>query len=606
MGIRYLSRSELDKGWSNGIMLLLTPDQIRFAEQEDDKNQVGGFSKFFKRVFPYRNILIKVISINLAIGLLSLTAPFLVQILTDEVLVRRDAQLLTTVAIGVISLNIFSNLCKFIQSYLVAHFAQRLKLEFVLEFGRQILRLPLNYYQTRRSGEVVSRLRDIQEINRLISQIVISLPSRLFIGLISLGLMLFYSGKLTAVATVVTVLMTLPTLIFLPTLQQKTRSALVTDAENQGFLVETFKGAITLKTSNSVPQAWEELQSRFGKLAHLSFRIIQIAIANSLFSQLISGVGSVAILWFGGSLVIQQKLTLGQLLAFNSMNGNFAALIASIISFVDEFTVAQTAIERLNEVIETTPETPDYQQKPWTEIASNSDIICDRLTFYYPGRVELFRDLSLTIPGGKITALIGKSGCGKSTLAQLIASLHSLESGHVLFGNYNQRDIALECLRQQIVLVPQEAHFWSRSILDNFRFSYPYISFEQIVFACQITGADEFINRLPDGYQTILGEFGANISGGQKQRLAIARAIVNNPPILILDESTSALDPVSEAQILENLFYYRQDKTNILISHRPSVINRADWIVLLDDGKIELEGSLLELRSLAGSHLDFF
>ena len=606
VGIRYLSRSELDRGWSNGVMLLLTPDEILFAEQEDDISQVSGFQKFFKRVLPYRNILVKAISINLTVGILSLTTPFLVQILTDEVLVRRDTQLLTTVAIGVISLKIFSNLCQFIQSNLVAHFAQRLKLGFVLEFGRQILRLPLNYYQTRRSGEVVSRLQDIQEINRLISQIVISLPSQLFIGLISLGLMLFYSRKLTAVAILVTLLMILPTLILFPTLQQKTRSSLVTEAENQGFLVETFKGAITLKTSNAISLAWEELQSRFGRLAKLNFRIMQIAIANSLFSQLISGVGTVAILWFGGSLVIQQNLTLGQLLAFNSMNGNFVALISSIISFIDEFTVAKTAVERLNEVIEATPEISDRDsQKPWAEIADNTDIVCDRLTFYYPGRVELFRNLSLTIPGGKTTALIGQSGCGKSTLAQLIASLHPLESGHIRFGNYNQRDIVLECLRQQVVLVPQEAHFWSRSILDNFRFSDHYISFEQIIFACQITGADEFINRLPEGYQTILGEFGANISGGQKQRLAIARAIIHNPPILILDESTSALDPISETQILDNLFSYRQDKTNILISHRPSVINRADWIVLLNNGKVEQQGSLLELRSLISSSFNF-
>ena len=607
VGIRYLSRQELDEGWSNGIMLLLMPDETRFAEQEDESNRVGGFQKFLKRVLPYRNILVKVIVINFVVGLLSLAFPFLIQILTDEVLVRRDDQLLTTVAIGVISLNIFSNLLKFIQSNLIAHFTQRLKLDFVLEFGRQILRLPLNYYQTRRSGEVVSRLQDIQEINQLIAQIIISFPSLLFIGLVSLGLMLFYSGKLTAVAAIVTLLMVLPPLIFLPTLQQKTRSALVTEAENQGFLVETFKGAITLKTSSAVPQAWEELQSRFGHLAHLSLRLIQIAIANSLFSQLISGVGTIAILWFGGNLVIQQQLTIGQLLAFNSMNSNFVALIISIISFIDEFTLAQTAIERLNEVIEATPETTNEEhQKPWTEIASDADIVCDRLNFYYPGRVELFRDLSLTIPGGQITAIIGQSGCGKSTLAKLIASLHPLELGHIRIGSYNQRDIALECLRQQIVLVPQDAHFWSRSIIDNFRFSYPYISFEQIVAACQITGADEFINRLPDGYQTILGEFGATISGGQKQRLAIARAIVNNPPILILDESTNALDPISEARVLEQLLSYRQGQTNILISHRPNVINCADWIVLLDNGKLELQGSPLELRSLTGSHLDFF
>jgi ATP-binding cassette, subfamily C, bacterial len=219
--------------------------------------------------------------------------------------------------------------------------------------------------------------------------------------------------------------------------------------------------------------------------------------------------------------------------------------------------------------------------------------------------LELFEDFSISIPGGKITALIGQSGCGKSTLAKLIAGLYRLRSGSINFGSYAQRDISLECLRQQVVLVPQEAQFWSRSILDNFRFSHPFLSFEEIVSACKIVGANEFIEQLPDGYQTILGEFGANISGGQRQRLAIARAIATDPPILILDESTVALDPVSETQVLDKLLRSRQGKTTILITHRSRVISRADWIILLDKGKLQQQGSLSEMRSIPGAHRDF-
>lgn len=170
---------------------------------------------------------------------------------------------------------------------------------------------------------------------------------------------------------------------------------------------------------------------------------------------------------------------------------------------------------------------------------------------------------------------------------------------------YNQAGLALNCLRQQIVLVPQEPHFWSRSILENFRFSYPDISFEQVVKSCQIAGADDFISELPDKYQTMMGEFGANLSGGQRQRLAIARAIVSDPPILILDESTGSLDPVAEAQLLDRLLTYRHGKTTIVISHRPRVILRADWVVLLDGGTVKLQGHPEELRQISGSHLDF-
>ena len=603
VGIRYLSKKELLAGWPNGMMLLLEPDPVRFFDQVDD--EIGGFGRFFKPVWTYRNILTEAFLINLVLGLLSLTSPFLIQILTDDVLVRGDTQLLTGVVIAVVVMNLMSSSLALVQSNLISHFAQRLELGLILEFCRAILQLPLAYYESRRSGEIVSRLRDIQEINQLVAQVVVSLPSQLFISIVSFGFMLFYSWKLTAVAVGITILRTLSTVIFLPTLQQKIRTLLVLEAENQGVLVETFKGALTLKTTTAAPQFWEELQSRFGRLANVTFRTIQIGIINNIFSGLVSSIGGVGLLWFGSSLVINKELSIGQLLAFNSMNGNFGSFIGTVIGLVNELVQVKTAVQRLTEVIDSTQENQGDTQKPFARFASDADIICTNLNFHHIGRVKLLDDFSLKIPGGQVTALIGKSGCGKSTLAKLIAGLYSLQSGNIRIGMYNLQDLSLDCLRQQVILVPQEPHFWSRTIIENFRLGSPHVTFEQIVSACQIAEADDFITQLPDKYQTVLGEFGANISGGQRQRLAIARAIVSNPPILILDESTAGLDPVSEAQVLDKLLFHRQGQTTILISHRPRVINRADWIVLLNQGKLQTQGTLKELREQPGVHLDF-
>ncbi|MFM6099402.1 MAG: peptidase domain-containing ABC transporter [Dolichospermum sp.] len=604
-GVRHLSKKDLIDGWKDWLILLLEPDPIRFFEQESDKT--GGFWRFFRRVWIYRAILVQVLPLNLILGLLSLASPFLLQILTDDVLVRGDTKLLTTVAISVVVMNFVSNSLSFVQSNLIANFAQRLQLGLVLDFGRQILRLPLSYYEARRSGEIVSRLQDIEQINQLVAQLVVTLPSRFFIALISLSFMIFYSWKLTGIALLISVIMTLSTIIFQPTLQHKTRELLVQEAETQGVLVETFKGALTLKTTTSAPQFLDELESRFIRLANLMFRTIQIGIINNTFSGFISAIGGVILLWFGGYLVINpaENLSIGKLLAFNSMNGNFLGLIGTVIGFVEEFTRAKTATQRLTEVIDATPENEDYGKKPIAKISENADIFCQDLKFHYAGRIDFLEGFSLTIPGGQVVALIGKSGCGKSTLAKLIAGLYPLQSGNIQIGIYNLQDLSLECLRQQVVLVPQDAHFWSRSIIENFRLGAPHVSFEQIVQACKISGADEFINKLPETYQTILGEFGANISGGQRQRLAIARAIVTDPPILILDESTGGLDPVSETQVLDQLFKHRRGKTTILITHRPKVINRADWIVLIDQGKLKLEGSLKDLHTKSGDHLDF-
>ena len=380
---------------------------------------------------------------------------------------------------------------------------------------------------------------------------------------------------------------------------------IVLGTENQGFLVETFRGVQVLKTTQATLQAWQEYQTNYGRLANLGWSTMKLGLYSGTITGIISTLTSIALLWLGSYLVINRTLSIGQLLAFSGMSGNFLGFLGAVIGLVDEFITAQIVIQRLTEVIDATPEDEKDEKKPWAEIPGSADITCTNLNFHHAGRVDLLQDFSLTIPGGQVIALIGKSGCGKSTLAKLIAGLYFLQSGNIRYGIYNQQDLSLECLRQRAVLVPQETHFWSRSIIENFRFSYPQIAFEQIVRACEIAGADEFISKLPDKYQTVLGEFGANLSGGQKQRLAIARAIVTAPPILILDESTGALDPVSEAEVLDKLLYHRQGKTTILISHRPKVIQRADWIVFLEEGRLKIQGTPETLRSFAGDHLDF-
>lgn len=206
-------------------------------------------------------------------------------------------------------------------------------------------------------------------------------------------------------------------------------------------------------------------------------------------------------------------------------------VLSYLVLVINEAIWIRTAAERLTEVTDATPETqPSSVKKPYAKIPDNADIVCTNLNFNYPGQVDLIEDFSLTIPGSKVVALIGESGCGKSTLAKLIAGLYPLQSGNIRIGIYNLQDLDLDCLREQVILIPQEPHFWSRSIIDNFRLGAPYVTFEEIVIACQLAKIDDFISKLPDKYQTVLGEFGASISGGQRQRLAIARAIVTEPP----------------------------------------------------------------------------
>jgi ABC-type bacteriocin/lantibiotic exporter with double-glycine peptidase domain len=603
VGIRHLTRQELLAGWSNGLMLLLQPDEERFYDRPNDK--VSGLGRFLRRVWPYRWMLIQALLINIAIGLLALAMPMMMQLLTDDVLVRGDLQLLTTVAIAVMAMNLFRSIIGLIQSHLVGNFGQRLQLGLTLDYGFNLLRLPLSYFDAHRSGEVISRLGDVRTINALVSQIVLGLPSQFFIAFISLGLMLLYSWQLTLASLLAFVVVTLVNLLFLPALRNKTRRLIIEGTENQGFLVETFRSALVLKTTQAAPQVWAEYQQNFGRLANLSWGTMRLGLYSSTLTGIITNFTTIGLLWVGSYLVIDRTLSIGQLIAFNGMSGNFLGFLSSVVGTIDEFITAQIVIQRLSEVLDATPEEVQTISKPWATIANDASISCSQVNFHHAGRVDLLKDFTLTIPGGKVIAAIGRSGCGKSTLAKLIAGLYPLKSGNIRYGAYSQQDLSLDCLRQQVVLVSQDAQFWSRSIIDNFRLSYPNTSFEQIVRACQIAGADEFISELPDKYQTILGEFGANLSGGQKQRLALARAILTSPPILILDESTGALDPSTEARVLEKILAARRSKTTILISHRPRVILRADFIVYLDRGELKLTGTPAELLRIPGEHLDF-
>ncbi|MBE9048234.1 peptidase domain-containing ABC transporter [Pleurocapsales cyanobacterium LEGE 10410] len=605
MGIRHLERQEIIKGWQGFMMLLLEPDPARFSTLVDDEKPVNPLDNLLKRLWSYRGLLSKLLPLNLAVGIIALANPLLLKYLTDSVLVEEAADKLTLVALGVILLSLTNSFLTWWQSNFVVSFAEELQKGLKLEFGQQVLNLPLSYHEARLSGTAIRRLSDIQRINSLVSQLVIDLPVKIFIGLVAVSFIVVYSWQLALVVLAIGGAMTLSTVAFRKTIRQTTNRSFSVAGENAGLLAESFNGALTVKTTATAPYLWQEIQHRLNKEFKLNFRTAQIRIINSVFSQSVSGIGTVILLWYGSRLVFAEQLTIGQLIAIYGLQQSFLVLISTLVKFVIDFTQVKAITQLLAELFEYTPENQGDEAKEFITLKPQTAIHCHNLNFHYPGRVKLLEDLSVTIPGGKVVALIGKSGCGKSTLAKILTGLYPLQSGNLVFGKHSLQDLPLDCLRKQVVLVPQDGFFFHRSIIDNFRLGAPNLTFEQIVSACKIARAHEFVSQFPEQYDTVLGAVAANISGGQKQRLAIARAIVNDPTVLILDESTANLDPVSEAEVLKGLLKHRQGKTTLLISHRPKVIGCADWIVLLEQGKLEFNGSLKDFREQGGEHLEF-
>ena len=586
VGLRKLSEIDFVRHWQNGILLLVEPDPARFQQAEHEETRPGLWV-FGQFITPFKGLLLQALMLNIVIGSLALGMPVLMQILTDDVLVRGDTHMLTALSAGIMVLTALRYGLGWVQGQMVGHFGQKLQLQMILHYGQRLFQLPINYFEGHRSGEVVSRISDIQRINELLTAVVTGLPSQLCIAAISLLWMLSYSVPLAIAAVACYAAVVVCNLCFLPLLQKKTKQLLVGAAENQGYLVEVFRAATVLKTTEATPQAWQEYQRNFGRLARLSWAGTQLRLSESTTTGLLGGIGSIALLWYGSSFVINSDLSIGQLLAFNGMGANVLAFLTGLSAISQEAITASVVLRRLSEVMEREPEDQNKESKHYAGISSEAPILCKNITWHYPGRRALLDDFTLEIPGGVTTALIGQSGCGKSSISKLIAGFYPPERGTIHYGSFSSQDLTLECIRRQVVLVPQESHFFNRSIYENFVFSHPGISFAEVVEACRLALADEFIHELPDGYGTVLGEFGANLSGGQRQRLALARALINDPPVLILDESTSALDPVLEQRLMNQLLNHRQGKTTIMVSHRPSVILRADWIVYIDQGKVK-------------------
>ncbi|MEM1255593.1 MAG: peptidase domain-containing ABC transporter [Cyanobacteria bacterium P01_H01_bin.21] len=602
-GVRYLSADDIKHNWGDGAMLLLVPDEAFYRLSSDKPSRVAGL---VQQIWPYRVSLIQALIYGLFIGLLSLVVPFLVKFVTDDVLLEGDTQLLPRVVLAALGFFGVRGMLNLVQVTLIANVFQRLELGLTLEFGRKLLKLPLNYYETRRSGDFAGRLKDISRINELLVDGAVQLPGLFFTALASLGCMFFfYSPRLTLFSLLAAGLMLGLTLTLLPVLQVRIRRLLSLKAKNQAMLGEVFRGAMTFKTTTAQPQLWKEMQGSFGNMASKKADTIQLSFITSQLTRLMSGVSQISIFWLGSTMVINQELSLGQLLAFSIMSYSFLEFISSLVSFSDRFMEIKASVKRFDDVIDVDDESPEDWLKPLATIPSNADIAFEQVTFHYPGRFNLLETFSLTIPGGKSSALVGASGSGKSTIAKILAGLHPYQSGEIKVGPHNLRDLSTECVRKQIVLVSQTTHFWSRSILENFQISAPKATHNEIVAACQITGADIFIDQLPDGYLTVLGEHGSNLSGGQLQRLAVARALVLKPAVLILDESTSALDPVSEADLLQKLLVHRKGHTTVLISHRSSVNRVVDWVTVINNGEADIAGPPEYLLTQEGEHRQF-
>jgi subfamily B ATP-binding cassette protein HlyB/CyaB len=589
-----VSRDELLARWS-GELILFTSRASMIGEMAK-----FDFSWFIPAVVKYRKLLYEVLLVSFVLNLFALVTPLFFQVVMDKVLVHHGLTTLDVIAAGLLVVSIFEVALSGLRSYVFAHTTSRIDVELGARLFRHLLHLPLGYFQARRVGDSVARVRELENIRAFLTGNSITVVLDVLFSVVFIAVMLFYSGWLTLVVLASLPLYFVIALLVTPLLRARLHEKFNRGAENQAFLVETVSGIDTLKSMAVEPQMLRRWDAQLASYVSAGFKSATLSTLAHESTNLVGKLVTVATLWLGAKLVIEGQLSVGQLIAFNMLAGRVAQPIMRLAQLWTDFQQTGISVQRLGDILNT----------PTEAVGAKSSLppIAGRITFdavnfrYRPDTPEVLKGITLDIQPGEVIGIVGRSGSGKSTLTKLIQRLYVPERGRVLVDGMDLTLIDAASLRRQIGVVLQDNVLFNRTLRENIALADPGAPLEQVIQAAKLAGAHEFILELPEAYDTMVGEHGSTLSGGQRQRIAIARALITQPRILIFDEATSALDYESERIIQNNMQAICQGRTVIIIAHRLSAVRHANRILVMDHGQIVEAGTHGELLQHEAGH----
>lgn len=551
------------------------------------------FSWFIPAIVRYRKLLIEILVISLVLQIIGLVTPMFFQVVMDKVLVNHAIKTLNVIAIGLILSTIFETVLSGIRTWVFAHTSSKIDVELGAKLFRHLLGLPIAYFQVRRVGDSVARVRELENIRSFLTGNAMTLVLDILFSFVFLVVMLWYSIPLTLVVVGSIPLYVILSLIFTPVIRKRLDDKFNKTAENQSFLVETISGIDTVKALAVEPRWTQKWDKQLASYVSAGLAVTNIATIASSGVSLISKIVTALIMWIGATLVIDGKLTVGELVAFNMLATQVSNPILRLAQLWNDFQQVGISMSRLGDILNTRAEI-EGQKSRLPRL--HGQIGFEGVSFRYrPDASDVLRNISLSISPGEVIGVVGRSGSGKSTLTKLIQRLYVPDRGRVLIDGQDIAIIDTASLRQQIGVVLQENVLFNRSVRDNIALTNSAYPLEAIMAAAKLAGAHEFICELPEGYDTMVGEHGTGLSGGQRQRIAIARALIGNPRILIFDEATSALDYESEKIIQDNMRDICKGRTVVVIAHRLSAVRHADRIIVMDRGQIVEVGSHVQL-----------
>ena len=600
LGFRKMSVKEFERGWS-GTCLVFTPGQ----EQAELGATRSPWIRFVGYLKPYKKLLLHLFIATFVIQLLGVVPPLIIQNILDGVIVHQNLSLLHLLILGLIISSLFTQIMATIRAYLANFMVRNMDFTMMSQFFKHTMSLPFSFFAKRKTGDILARFQENQTIRAFLTESTVTTLLNLLMVFIYFTIMFMYNVKLTLLLIAFVIPIVGLTVVATPRIKSYAREVFSASTDAQAFLMEALGGVETIKgmgMERGVRLKWEK---KYVKALETQYRAQTFHIWVGLASQLLNAAVTIAILWVGANLVLSRELTIGQLIAFNALMGSVLGPLMGLVGLWNLLNDAGVAMERLGDVLDIEPE-----QKPG-DVASRvvlpdlqGEVRLENVYFRYGGNETAYvlENISLDIRPGELVAIVGRSGSGKTTLAKLLVGFYPPSDGKIMVDGYDMSVIDKDYYRAQVGYVMQSNLLFSGTIAANIASGDESLDRRRIEEVAKMADAHAFIAKLPLGYEQVVGERGMGLSGGQVQRLCIARALYHDPRLLVFDEATSALDTQSESNIIGNMNEILKGRTAVIIAHRLSTIMRADKILVLFEGAVVEQGRHDELVERRGMY----